>query len=125
MELIPNSTLTTKQIRSHFRLSRSDAIAVKDRSVNAEGVADGVIAYKSGEAYKQRMERRTKQGTGVGAKPRLTGWTRRGCGGKAEEEQFVPLHMNTNEPAVGLVELKASKRPAADALAAKGKFPRK
>lgn len=132
MELLPNSTLTTKQLRAHFKLGRRDAVAVKDRSVNGEGVAEGVIAYKSGEAYKQRMERRNKQGNGLNAKPRLCGWFRPGHGqaqAPAGNEHVQPLHIDVNEPAVASkpVTLKPSgKKPTAESLAAKGsKFPKR
>ena len=130
MELVPNSTLSTKQIRSHFKIGRRDAVAIKDRSVNDAGVAEGVITYKSGEAYKQRAERRAKQGNGLTAKPRLCGWTRQANGAPApsSHERTEPLHMNTSEPASAgkPVALKASpKKPAAEALASKSKFPKR
>ena len=109
------STLTTSQIRNDYKLTRSDAVAIKDRS------PEGVATYKSGEAYKARAARRDKQGNGLNAVPRLCGWHVGKHGATNHTVNEPALHMNVAEPAVAVKS--STKKPQAEKLAEKTKFP--
>ncbi len=60
--------MTTSELRKNHEMSRKDAVRC-----NKSG--GDVATYKSSQEYQDRAKRRAKQGNGIGAKPRLTGWT--------------------------------------------------
>lgn len=60
--------MSTSDLRKNHELSRKDA-------VRCNASKKDVAEYKSSPEYQERAKRRAKQGNGIGAKPRLTGWT--------------------------------------------------
>ncbi len=64
--------MTTAELRKDFELSRKDA-------VKCNKAGGDVGAYKSSPEYQERAKRRAKQGNGLLAVPKWTGWVAEWC----------------------------------------------